>query len=114
MAIPDGQVSYKTILDHTGSPSYLWLLCLMYVCFLLNITSSKDLNGSLPIKVLTGSMNDISPLLNFRWYKPIYYYMVDDSNFPSDSGEHRGYWVDVAGHVGHAIMTYKILTKDTS
>jgi hypothetical protein len=109
MVIPDGQVSYKTILDRTGSPAYLWLLCLMYVCFLLNITSSKDLNGYVPIKVLTGSMNDISPLLNFRWYKPIYY-MVDDSNFPLDSHEHRGYWVGVAGHVGHA-MTYKILAK---
>ena len=101
----------NTILDRTGSPAYLWLLCLMYVCFLLNNTSSKALNGSVPLQVLTGSMNDISPLLHFRWYEPVYY-MVDDSHFPSDSRERRGYWVGVAKHVGHA-MTYKILTEDT-
>ena len=83
----------------------------MYVCFLLNNTSSQALNGSVPIQVLTGSTNDISPLLHFRWYEPVYY-MVDDSNFPSDSRERRGYWVGVAEHVGHA-MTYKILTDDT-
>jgi hypothetical protein len=26
----------NTVLDRTGSPAYLWLLCLAYVCFLLN------------------------------------------------------------------------------
>jgi hypothetical protein len=101
----------NTILNRTGSPAYLWLLCLMYVCFLLNNTSSKALSGSIPIQVLTGSTNDISPLLQFRWYEPVYY-MVDDSSFPSDSRERRGYFVGIAEHVGHA-MTFKILTDDT-
>ena len=55
----------NTILDRTGSPASLWLLCLMYVCFLLNNTSSKALSGAVPIQVLTGSTNDISPLLQF-------------------------------------------------
>jgi hypothetical protein len=26
----------NTILDWTGAPTYCWLLCLMYVCFVLN------------------------------------------------------------------------------
>jgi hypothetical protein len=55
----------NTILDHTGSPAYLWFLCLMYVCFLLNNTSLNALSGAVPIQVLTGSTNDISPLLQF-------------------------------------------------
>ena len=101
----------NTILDRTGSPAYLWLLCLMYVCFLLNNVSSASLHGKTPIQVLTRSTNDISPLLFFRWYEPVYY-KVDDSDFPSDSHEKRGRWVGIAEHVGHA-MTFKILTDDT-
>ena len=37
----------------------------MYVCFLLNNVSSGALGGAVPIQVLTGSTNDISPLLYF-------------------------------------------------
>ena len=44
----------------------------MYMCFLLNNTSSKALLGAIPIQVLTGSTNDISPLLQFQWYEPVY------------------------------------------
>ena len=83
----------------------------MYVCFLLNNTSSQALSGAVPIQVLTGSTNDISPLLQFRWYEPVYY-LVDDSPFPSDPREKRGYFVGIAEHVGHA-MTFKVLTDDT-
>jgi hypothetical protein len=101
----------NTILDRTGSPAYLWLLCLMYVCFLLNNVSSASLHGQTPIQVLTGSTNDISPLLFFRWYEPVYY-KVDDSDFPSDSREKCGRWVGIAEHVGHAMM-FKILMDDT-
>jgi hypothetical protein len=83
----------------------------MYVCFLLNNVSSGAMGGAVPGQVLTGSANDISPLLNFRFYDPVYY-KVDDSDFPSDSREKRGRWVGIAEHVGHA-MTFKILTNDT-
>jgi hypothetical protein len=101
----------NTVLDRTGSPAYLWLLCLMYVCFLLNNVSSASLNGQTRLQVLTGSTNDISPLLFFRWYEPVYY-KVDDSDFPSESREKRGRWVGIAEHVDHA-MTFKILMDDT-
>jgi hypothetical protein len=100
----------NTILDRTGSPAFLWLLCLGYVCFLLNNVAASG-TGAVPIQVLTGSTNDISPLLYFRWYEPVYY-KLDDSDFPSDSREKCGRWVGVAEHVGHT-MTFKILTDDT-
>jgi hypothetical protein len=79
----------NTILDYTGSPAFLWLLCLMYVCFLLNNTSSKALLGAVSIQVLMGFTNDISPLLQFCWYDPVYY-LVDDSPFPSDFRKNVG------------------------
>jgi hypothetical protein len=55
----------NTILDRTGAPSYTWLLCLTYVCFILNFTVSSALRGGVPIQRATGSTNNISPLLRF-------------------------------------------------
>jgi hypothetical protein len=100
----------NTILDCTGSLAFLWLLCLGYVCFRLNNVASLS-PGTIPIPVLTGLMNDISPLLYFCWYEPIYY-KLDDSDFPLDSLEKCGHWVSIAEHVGHT-MTFKILMDDT-
>ena len=101
----------NTFLDRTGSPAYTWLLCLMYVCFILNFTVSASINYAVPMQVATGSTPDISPLLRFQWWEPVYY-KVDDSDYPSDSRERRGHFVGIAEHCGHA-MTFKILTDDT-
>jgi hypothetical protein len=68
-------------------------------------------DGQTLLQVLTGSTNDISPLLFFRWYEPVHD-KVDDSDFPVDSHEKCGRWVGIAEHVGHA-MTFKILTDNT-
>ena len=102
----------NTILDHTGSPAYLWLHCLQYVCFILSNTYADTLRHSTPLQVLTSSTNDISPLLFFHWYQPVYY-KLDDLDFPSDSCEHHGHCIGVAKHVGHA-MTYLVLSDDTN
>ena len=100
----------NTLLDHSGSPAYTWLLCLLYVCFLLNHTFSKHI-GTIPMQAATGSTPDISPLLRFQWWEPVYF-KEDDSDFPSDSREHRGQFIGISENVGH-IMTFKILTDDT-
>ena len=99
------------IMDRTGSPPYLWLLCVLYVCFLLNHTATESLHWETPLKCATGSTPDISPLLRFHWKEPVYY-MIDDSPYPSGSKEKRGIFVGIAEHVGHAMM-YKVLTDDT-
>jgi hypothetical protein len=100
----------NTILDRSGAPAYTWLLCLMYVCFLLNNTWCEAIDD-IPIRMSTGSTNDISPLLCFHFWEPVYY-KLDDSDFPSDSREKRGHFVGISESVGHA-MTFKILTDDT-
>ena len=101
----------NTIMDRTGSPAYLWLLCLMYVCFILNYTYNESIKA-VPMQVLTGSTVDISPLLRFRFREKVYY-KIDDSDFPSDSREELGWFVGVSESVGHP-MTCKILTMDTN
>ena len=100
----------NTILDRTGAPAYTWLLCIMYVCYLLNHTYNDTVKG-IPLTIATGQQVDISPLLNFSFYQKVYYRREENEGgtFPSESPELEGYWVGIYENVGHR-MTYKILT----
>ena len=93
-----------------GGAAYTWLLYLTYVYFLLNDTNS-DVNNGILITKATGSTSYITPLLHFRFCKPVYY-RVDYSDILPHSTEICDFWVGIAKHVGHAI-TFKVLTDDT-
>ena len=99
----------NTILDCTGALAYCWLLCLYYICFILNNSYSNNLKGT-PLQYCTGITNDISPLLCFDFYEPVYFHM-DDTPFPSVSKELHGHWVGISENVGN-FMTFKVLTDD--
>ena len=71
----------------------------------------SSLNWTTPLQMLLGSTPDISALLRFAWWEPVYY-KLDDSDFPSASPERLGRFVGIAEHVGHT-MTFHILTDDT-
>ncbi len=96
----------KTLLDRSSSPGYTWLLCLTYVAVLLNLTYNWTLCG-IPLQCAEGLTQDISPLLRFYWWEPVYF-KVDDTPFSSTSPEECGHFVGISTNVGHA-MTYKIL-----
>jgi uncharacterized protein YukE len=91
----------NTILDHSGAPAYTWLLCLMYVCFLLNNTWCEMVHD-IPICMSTGSTNDICPLLCFHFWEPVYY-KFDNSDLRSYSREKRGHSVSISKSVRHAM-----------
>ena len=99
------------ILDRTGAPAYTWLLCLTYVCYLLNHTYNASIHG-VPLTHLTGVTVDISPLLRFHFWEKVYYKAVDTC-FPSESTEATGYIVGISEHCGPA-LTWKILTANTN
>ena len=101
----------NTLLNLCGAPAYCWLLALTYVCFVLNHTAVGSLHWRTPIEKLTGSTPDISSLLCFQFWEPVYY-KLDDSSFPSESTEKLGRFVGISEHVGHA-LTFKVLTDDT-
>jgi hypothetical protein len=96
----------NTLLDRSGSPGYTWLLCLMYVAVLVNLTYNWTIGG-IPLQCAEGSTQDINPLLQFYWWEPVYF-KVDDAVFQSSSREERGHFVGISTNVGHAV-TYKIL-----
>ena len=60
----------------------------------------------------TRSMCDISPLLFFCFWQPVYF-IHDDSDFPSESTEERGRFVGISESVRHQ-MTFKILSNKSS
>ena len=65
--------------------------------------ASPTLQGICPVQALEGTTPDISFLLHFSFYEPVYY-RIDSSepdlNFPSSSNEKKGYWV--------ALLTTKV------
>jgi len=99
------------VLERTGSPPSTWLLCMQYVCLVLNCTACSSLDWKVPLTILLGTTVDVSPLLRFHWYQPVLY-TVDDQAFPSEPREALGYFVGIAPNCGHT-MTFKILTDDT-
>ena len=105
----------NTVMNTSGCPACCWLLCLQYICVVLNHLASPTLQGICPVQALEGTTPDISFLLHFSFYEPVYY-RIDSSephlNFPSSSNEKKGYWVSFADNQGDC-LTWRILTEDT-
>ena len=104
------KMTSNRIMDRVGAPAFTWLLCLLYVCYLLNHTYNDTIND-VPLNALTGTTIDISPLLRFHFWQKVYY-KKEENTFPSESPEGIGHIVGISEHVG-PMMTYKILTIDT-
>ena len=82
----------NTIMNRTGVPAHFSLLTLQYVCYILYHISKASLGGQVPLQVLYGVSPDISILLLYTFYQPVFY-ATHDQYFPSDSEERDGFWV---------------------
>ncbi len=100
----------NVVMDRTGAPTYLWLLCMTYCVYILNHLSHPTLDGRPPLQVAFGTTVDISSMLCFFFFQPILYY-VHDSPFPH-SREKLGRFVGFSETIGDA-LTFMILTDDT-
>ena len=101
----------NTITNRTGAPAYCWLLTLQYECYILNHISTTSLGDQVPLQVLYGVTPDISIILLYTFYQPIFY-ATHDQHFPSESEERAGYWVGFADHCGDS-LTHKVLDAET-
>ena len=63
----------NTVMNRSGAPANCWLLCLIYVCYLLNHIACTALDGNIPLLALTGITPDISIILLFTFYQPVFY-----------------------------------------
>jgi hypothetical protein len=106
----DTKAKVNNLLNTAGTPGNAWLLALGYICFVQNHTAVKSLGNRTPIEWLLGYTPDITVLLQFQLWEPVYYAKYD-AKFPADSTESLGQFVGIAESVGHA-MTFKILTEE--
>ena len=103
----DAKRMANTLLDKTGAPPSLWFLALSYVCMFLNHTTNASTGHAIPKQALTGVTPDISSLLQFDWYEPVYY-KVEESHFLSMSNEKLRCFLGISEHIEHA-LTFLIL-----
>ena len=101
----------NTVMNRSGAPANCWLLCLIYVRYLLNHIACNALDGKLPLLALAGITSDNSIIFLFTFYQPVFY-ATYDQHFPSESEERAGYWVGFGEHCGDA-MTHKIIDHGT-
>ena len=72
----------NTILNRTGAPANCWLLCMSYVCYLLNHISCESLKGQIPLTKLYGVTPDIIIIMMHTFYKSVYYAYHNQSFHP--------------------------------
>ena len=63
----------NTVMNRSGAPANCWLLCLIYVCSQLNHIACTAIDGTIPLLALTGTTPDISIILLFTFYQPVFY-----------------------------------------
>ena len=112
------EVKHKTnrVLNVTGAPANMWLLCMEYVCFILNRMSLRSKNWKTPLELLNGETPDISMIYRFCFWEKVYFINQGTrrhENFPSESDECVGRFVGFSENVGHK-MTYKVLNLETN
>ena len=72
------------------------------MCYILNHISTASLGGQVPLQVLYGVTPDISIILLYTFYQPVFY-ATHDQHFPSDSDERARFWVGFAEHCGDSL-----------
>jgi hypothetical protein len=80
------KTSTNLVLDRTGAPAHSWLLAMLYVCYILNHTASATLDWQTPLCALTGDTTDISAMLRFTFWEPVYYATGDALKYDSKPG----------------------------
>ena len=63
----------NAIINRTGAPVNCWLLCMSYVCYLLNPISCASLKGQISLTKLNGVTPDISIIMMYTFYHSVYY-----------------------------------------
>ena len=98
-------------MNRTGAPADCWLLWMIHASYILKHLSCEALAGNVPLGMLYGVSPDISILLLYIFYQPVFY-ATHNQSYPSASEERAARWVGFGDHVGDA-LTHKLLDDDT-
>ena len=101
----------NTIMNRTRAPADCLLLCMIHASYILNHLSCDALAGNVPLGMLYGVCPDISILLLYTFYQPVFY-ATHNQSYPSVSEERAAHWGGFGEHVGDA-LTHKLLDDET-
>ena len=101
----------NTIMNRSGAQADCWLLCMIHASYILNHLSCEAFGGNVPLGMLYGVSPDISILLLYTFYQPVFY-ATHNQSYPSSSEERAARWVGFGEHVGDA-LTHNLLDDDT-
>ena len=101
--IQDVKRMSNNIMDRVGCTTKFWLLCTLFTISLLN--HLVNVNGAIPMSLITSQVTDISTFLTFRFWEEVFFE-------EPDSSERLGHWVGIAAKHGDA-LTYLVLSHDT-
>jgi hypothetical protein len=85
------------ILNITNTPYEWWPLCVEYIATVKNHTSRPTLGNRTPMEKRTSQTPDVSKLLQYRWWEPVYF--LDEEGV-----ETLGRWAGIAENVGDELM----------
>jgi hypothetical protein len=91
--IGDVKKDIVQVMNITNTPYEMWPLCALYICLAKNNTTHTSLDKCTPMEKRTGQTPNVSKLLQYRWWEPIYF-------LAEDGTETLGRWAGVAEHVG--------------
>ena len=81
----------NTIMNRTGAPADCWLLCMIHASYILNHLTCEALDGHVPLGMLYGVSPDISIILLYTFYQPVFYATHNNPNPLSvKKGPHDG------------------------
>ena len=102
----------QNVMNKLNVPGWAWLLCVTYVCFVMNHAAVDSLNNRAPIETLTGNTPDISPIMQHQFFEEVCFSNVEASNTLGTEDEQAGWFVGISENVGHS-MTFLVMSKET-
>ena len=97
-------------LDRSGAPDEAWIFAAQHVAKIHNMTADMTQRDYItPYQARFGRIPDISDLLAFRFWEPVYYLDAEEA-FPH-SKEKKGYWAGTTTNIGDA-LTYWIVPEN--
>ena len=84
---------------------------MIHASYILNHLSCEALDGNVNLGMLYGVSPDISILLLYTFYQPVFY-ATHNQSYPTAIEERAARWVGFGEHVGDA-LTHKLLDDDT-
>jgi hypothetical protein len=101
------------IMHHSKAPPDEWLECAQYVIACHNKTARKSLHWRTPWEMVFGDTPDLSELVDYKFYQPVYYVADPNASSFPEPKLHEAHYLGPAYHHG-SVLCHWIRLPDGS